>query len=137
MTDNFELIADLMRPETKELDLGGYAKSKAGTMLTVQVNAVGVEYIYWGRARIVHQELDSSGKVSAIDTRYDAEPLDAEVKRRRKVVEVLFGMSADKVAAIQDDLLGWLYNEGWRTYTEYHAERRNFLAPGSNDTTTT
>ena len=96
--NNRDKLATLVKPETRALDLGLYADAYAGQTLDVQVNVPGVLEAIYGRAE------------GARD--YAAE---------RAVVAALFDLPAETVATLDDTFLMWLFVEGTRIYTEYHA----------------
>lgn len=131
--DNFALIEDLLAPETRTLDLGEYAKAKAGQLLTVHVNANGVEEAI--SRNVEHQTFDASGKV--IETFYSPETSAQKFARFRKVVSILFNLTPEGAARLNDDLLQWLFMQGMELYHAYHKERRDFLPENSTPTITT
>ena len=97
MAQNQNVIANLLTRETRPLDLGGYADAYAGQLLTVNVNAPGI--------------IAATAKIERND--FDA---------YRAVVAALFDLPAEAVAQMDDHLLVWLFAEGTRVYTEFHAD---------------
>jgi hypothetical protein len=131
--NNFDLISDLLAPETRTLDLGGYTKSKAGQLLTVNVSASGVEEAL--TRKVIGQTFDEKGNIASVT--YAEESISERWERIRKVVAILFDLPLDKVRQFNDDLLQWLFAEGMAVYRAYYAERHDFLANDSTPTTTT
>lgn len=135
MSDQIQMdpLEELMQPEVRELDLGGYDVSKKGVTLKVHVNAPGVLAEYWGRGQTLNQKTGPDGKVVEVETRIDPSPVGEERERRCKVVAVLYGRPIEQIRRADDTLLLWLYNEGYRLYNEFHAElEKNSTSASAN-----
>ena len=97
MAQNQTLIASLLARETRPLDLGGYADAYAGQILSVNVNAPGI--------------IEATASIEKND-----------FAAYRAVVAALYDLPAEVVAQMDDHFLVWLFAEGTRVYTEFHAD---------------
>lgn len=104
--NNFEILKQIgaLDKETRTVDLGGYADKYAGQSLQCWVNppALLEEYL--------HEEENNN----------------IDVVRRRKAVAILFELPLEQVAALDDQLMLFLFVEGTKQYGEFHdALRKN------------
>lgn len=93
--------AGVLEKQTRPLDMGEYASRYAGQMLQVWVNPPAV-----------------------LEDFLNAEDKDAiyNLPKWRRVVGILFEFPSDVVQTMDDDLVLWLFAEGYRVYQEFHDE---------------
>ncbi|MGB8644048.1 MAG: hypothetical protein WCF84_02335 [Anaerolineae bacterium] len=128
----FDALVALAEPETRPLDLGGYAAQLKGQIVPVRVNAPGVIEAYnRGRGRTVKTDYDNAGQATHTETTYTPDPTGAEYERYRAAVCVLYNQPLAAVSKLDDNLLLWLFNQGWELYTAYHEELQKNSASGS------
>lgn len=107
MSRNDEVLAKLVQPVTREVDLGHYSEQLKGESLTINLNVPHVVEIM--REREGQFDFDTA----------------------RGVVAALLETTPERLAKLGDELVIWIYNEGLEMYTEYHKSYRKNLNGGS------
>jgi|GEM_PF-6654313 len=107
--DNLEILKQtgLLEKQTRPLDVGGYAPQFAGQVLQVWVNPPALYDDF------VNASADHGGR---------------DMDKWRRVVSILFEMPLEAVQAMDDDLVTWLFTNGYRVYDEYHEELKKTSA---------
>lgn len=99
MSQNLDALALALTRVYQPLDLGDYADEWQGRTLQVWVNAPAMIE-------------------EATRTRDEAASI---LPSSRRAVSVLFELPLERVAEMDDTLVLWLFNEGNRLYSAYHA----------------